>query len=434
DEVVETLGGDAALGIAPPSFIIDRTITVIDKLTEPDPTDHPLTETISDKARQIDGLTESDIEAYLSRSAELISSTVYPAYDALKNELMRIREQASDDAGIWRFDDIGADYYAMALKAYGAQGRNADDVHGLGLAEVERIQGEMDVLLTSIGLEPGTVGERMQVLAQREDNLFPNTDEGRTQLLAELRAIIDEVELASSDWFNAVPDQALDVRRIPVHEQGSSPGGYYTGPSLDGSRPGTFWINLKNTADNPKHGLKTLSYHEGIPGHHLSIAFNRGMDGIPLLRAILSYSEYEEGWALYAEKLAKEMGMYANDPYGDLGRLQAELFRAARLVVDTGIHHKKWSREEAIDWMTAATGESRTSVTREVDRYAAIPGQACAYKLGMIAIEELRGKAEKALGENFDIKEFHDIVLSLGSVPIDILSDRVDEWIASKQA
>ena len=231
-----------------------------------------------------------------------------------------------------------------------------------------------------------------------------------------------------------MPDQALDVRRIPVHEQGSSPGGYYTGPSLDGSRPGTFWINLKSTADNPQPGLKKLSYHVGIPGQHLSIAFNRGMDGIPLLRAILSYSEYEEGWALYAEKLAKEMGMYANAPYGDLGRLQAELFRAARLVVDTGIHHKEWSREEAIDRMTAATVESRTSVTREVERYAAIPGQACAYKLGMIAIEELMGKAEKALGEDFDIKEFHDIVLSLGSVPIDILSDRVDAWIASKQA
>ncbi|MBI1391327.1 MAG: DUF885 family protein [Alphaproteobacteria bacterium] len=434
EEVIETVGSDAAVGVTPPTFVIDGALNSISGLISVAPADHPLIETIRLKAAAIEGLDPAAIDAFAARGAELLETTVYPAYAALADELKRVREQSTPDAGVWSLGDEGVAYYQMALQAYGARNRDADEVHELGLSEVARISAEMDSILNGIGLADGSVGRRMIALGQRPDNSFPNTDEGREDLLNYLRAAVDRVQAVTPQWFARLPRQPLEVRRIPVHEQDSSPGGYYTGPSLDGSRPGVYWINLKNTADNPKHGLKTLTYHEGVPGHHFSISFNRMIEDMPLLRTVLSYSEYEEGWALYGEALANEMGMYADDPEGDLGRLQAELFRAARLVVDTGLHHKQWTREQAIEWMVEATGESRASVTREVERYAAIPGQACAYKLGMIAIEEMRAKAEAELGDRFDIKEFHDVVLSVGSAPIGIVGRQVDLWILSKKA
>jgi len=236
----------------------------------------------------------------------------------------------------------------------------------------------------------------------------------------------------AGDWFGTLPTQPVEVRRIPVYEQDSSPGGYYSAASLDGTRPGIFWINLKNTADWPKHMLKTLTYHEAAPGHHFQRSLERGA-GLPVIRTMLGYSEFSEGWALYAEQVAAEMGMYADDPLGDLGRLQSELFRAARLVVDSGLHHKQWTREQAIDYMQGITGDTRDQVTREVERYAVWPGQACSYKLGMIKINELRQQAEEALGADFDIREFHDEVLMTGAMPLPVLERKIDRWIKEKQ-
>ena len=430
DETIETLGNDAAIGVSPPKFVAEGVLRSIEGLTAPAPASHPIVVHLLaylSKSEDFDDAQKSEIRAKAVASVE---NTIYPAYGRLKAQVEALRDQAGAGDGVWRLGEQGEAFYQMALAAYGGQGKSADEIHEIGLAEVARISAEMDGLLQSIGLVEGTVGERIQQLSARPDNTFANTDEGREELLSYLRVAVDDIMAVAPDWFSTIPSQPVEVRRIPVYEQDSSPGGYYTAASLDGERPGIYWINLKDTADNPKHGLKTLTYHEAVPGHHFQISFSRAIEGMPILRKILSYSEFEEGWALYTEALAKEMGMYEGDPEGDLGRLQAELFRAARLVVDTGLHQKRWTRQEAIDYMVAATGESRASVSREVERYAAIPGQACSYKLGMLAIQDMRAKAEAELGDSFDLKGFHQEILSTGSAPIGIVSARIDAWIA----
>lgn len=433
DEVVETIGADAALGVTPPDFVVNGAINVIRGLTQAAPADHPLVATLTSKMEAVDTLSTEDRAGFAEGAAERVEAAVYPAYARLAAALEMILPQTGSDAGIWRLGEEGEAYYQFTLDAYGGGGKTGDEIHELGLTEVARITAEMDVLLKSIGLQQGSVGERIQQLSAREDNRFPNTDEGREDLLALLREQVSDVNEVAPRWFGALPQSDLEVRRIPVYEQDSSPGGYYTSASLDGSRPGIYWINLKDTADNPIHSLRTLTHHEAVPGHHFQISLAQEKEGLPLLRNMLSYSEYTEGWALYSEELTKEMGMYEGDPEGDLGRLQAEIFRAARLVVDSGLHAKRWTRQQAIDYMTSVTGESRASVTREIERYAAVPGQACSYKLGMLKIGELRAEAEAALGDKFDIKEFHDVVLLTGSAPLGVLDKRVKRWVEEKE-
>ncbi len=434
DEASETISTDAGLGVVPPRFAVEGMAASIANFVAPAPVEHPLVATLVEKIGAVSALSDDERSQYAARAASVVETAVYPAYARLGAAVDALREQTSDDAGVWRLGEEGEAFYQLALAAYGAGAKSGDEVHELGLSEVARITAEMDTLLKSIGLAQGAVAARMETLAGRRDNLYPNTDEGREALLSSLRGQVDAIMAKSGAWFGRLPETDVEVRRIPIHEQDTSPGGYYTGPSLDGARPGIYWINLKNTADNPKHALKTLTYHEAVPGHHFQTAYLRSIPDMPLMRNMLGYSEYAEGWALYAEALAKEMGLYEGDPSGDLGRLQAELFRAARLVVDTGLHHKRWTREQAIDYMTGVTGDSRTSITREIERYAVIPGQACAYKLGMLKIGELRAKAETELGDRFDIREFHDTVLSIGDSPLPVLEGAINRWIASKKA
>lgn len=434
DEAGQTVSTDSGLGMAPPRFAVEKIIASLRNFTSGPAATHPLVETLKEKMAGVDGISGEERTAYAARAARLVEEAVYPAYERLAGVVELTLAETNDDAGVWRLGEEGEAFYQLALNAYGAGSKSGDEVHEIGLAEVARITAEMDAILKSIGLANGSVAARMETLAARPDNLCPNTDEGREALLASLRGQVDAVMAKSGDWFGRLPATKVEVRRIPVHEEGSSPGGYYTGPSLDGARPGIYWINLKDTADNPKHSLKSLTYHEAVPGHHFQTAYQRSIPDMPLMRNMLGYSEYAEGWGLYAEALAKEMGMYEGDPRGDLGRLQAELFRAARLVVDTGLHHKRWTREQAIDYMAGVTGETRESVTREIERYAVVPGQACAYKLGMLKIQELRAKAEQDLGTKFDIREFHDTVLSIGESPLPVLEKAVSAWIASKKA
>ncbi len=434
DEAAETVSTDAGIGVIPPRFAVDAMIGSIASFTASPAGAHPLVRTLEEKMAAVEGFSAEERAQYSARAASLVAQTVYPAYQRLGAAVGALHEQTNDDAGVWRLGEEGEAFYQAALTAYGAGARNGDEVHDLGLTEVARITAEMDALLKSIGLSQGSVAARMQKLAERPDNLYPNTDQGREALLAALRDQVADVMAKAPAYFGRLPENKVEVRRIPVHEQDSSPGGYYTGPSLDGSRPGIYWINLKDTADNPKHSLKSLTYHEAVPGHHFQTAYQRTIPNMPLIRNMLSYSEYGEGWGLYAEALAKEMGMYEGDPTGDLGRLQAEIFRAARLVVDTGLHHKRWTREQAIDYMVGVTGESRAGITREVERYAVIPGQACAYKLGMLKIQELRAEAESALGDKFDIREFHDTILSIGDSPLPVLESTINAWIALKKA
>jgi uncharacterized protein (DUF885 family) len=290
----------------------------------------------------------------------------------------------------------------------------------------------MDALLKSQGLGAGTVAARMQALAKDPRFAFPNTDEGRQQVIARYQQILDDVNARMPEYFETVPAGKLIVERVPAAAEQGSAGAYYEQAAMDGSRPGKFFANLRDLSEIPSWSMKTLAYHEGIPGHHFQISIALGLKGLPLIRQQTVYSAYAEGWALYAERLAAEIGMYKDDPWGDLGRLQAELFRAVRLVVDTGIHSQAWSRERAIDYMVGTTGMSQSEVVSEIERYMGMPGQACAYKVGQLKILELRERARAALGPKFDLKQFHAVVLDSGGVPLTILEQNVDAWIAAQ--
>lgn len=422
---------DAEGGVVPPAFALEGAAAAIAGLTAPPAREHQIVEHFSRGLDAIEELSSDERAALVAQAADLMELSVYPAYARLRSDLGALIPAAGPDAGVWRLDD-GAALYELALLANGADGRTPDDVHALGLAEVERISAQMNSIMDALG-EPkaATAGLRFANLAKSPDLLYPNTDQSRAVLLATLADQIRAINTIAPDWFATLPPQPVEVRRIPIYEQDSAPGGYYTPPAIDGSRPGIYWINLKDTADWPKHTLKTLTYHEAVPGHHFQIALQLGITDLPMVRNLLFYSEFAEGWALYAEQLAAEMGMYTDDPLGDLGRLQSELFRAGRLVVDTGLHHKRWTREEAIDWMITATGESAASVEREIERYAVWPGQATSYKLGMLRLLELRTEARTELGDGFDIRAFHDAVLKDGSLPMPVLADRVRAYIAA---
>jgi uncharacterized protein (DUF885 family) len=305
-----------------------------------------------------------------------------------------------------------------------------EQIHALGLSEVARITSEMDALLRAQGLTAGSVGERMRALGQDARFLFPNDDDGRRQALARFQLILDEVSARMPEYFRTQPAKRLTVERVPEALERGSSGAYYQQASMDGSRPGTFFANLRDMSELPQWDMKTLAYHEGIPGHHFQISIALGLKDLPLIRQQTLYTAYAEGWALYAEQLAAEIGMYKDDPWGDLGRLQLELLRAARLVVDTGLHAEGWSREQAIDYMVSTTGSPASDMTSEVERYMAAPGQACAYKVGELKILALREKARAALGARFDLKDFHAVVLENGGVPLTLLEQLVDEWIA----
>lgn len=432
DETIETITGDAAQGVTPPVFALEGAARSIGAFTSSAPGDHPLAATFESKIASIDALTDDARAGLVQRAVDTVEASVYPAYGRLATVLENLIPQAGQDAGIWRLGPDGEAFYAHALSAYGAGGMTADEVHELGLAEVGRITAEMDAILTDQGLSDGSVAARFEAIGARAEMRYPNDDDGRAALLSDLNVQVDEIMARAGDWFGTLPDQPVEVRRIPVYEQDSAPGGYYSSAPLDGSRPGIYWINLKDTADWPKHTLKTLTYHEAAPGHHFQISLGRAAE-LPLIRNMLGYSEFSEGWALYAEQVAAEMGLYADDPLGDLGRLQSELFRAARLVVDTGLHHKQWPREQAIDYMVGVTGDTVASVTREIERYSVWPGQATSYKLGMLKMNELRDRAEAALGPDFDIREFHDEILLTGSMPLPVLERKINDWIDEKK-
>lgn len=436
DETRDTVLLDAGAGIVPPAFALEKAALSIDGLTEPDPANHPMTTRLLEAAADMDGVSAEARDALQVAAVAAMTNDVYPAYERLAEALRDLVGQAGTEAGVHRLDE-GATFYQHALDGYGASGKTPEDIHALGLSEVERISAQMNQIMDGLDATKdvvGTAGERFAALAQDPNMVYPNTDQAKEALLASLREQVEAIQVLAPDWFGTLPPQPVEVARIPVYEQDSAPGGYYTSPSLDGERPGTYWINLKDTADWPRYTLKTLTYHEAVPGHHFQIALQQNVADMPLLRKMMYLSEFGEGWALYAEEVADEMGMYADDPLGRLGKLQSELFRAARLAVDSGLHDKEWTREEAIDWMTKTTGETRSSVTREIERYSVWPGQATSYKLGQLKIFELRARAEEALGDAFDIKAFHDTILLDGAMPLPVLEAKVDAWIAEVQA
>ncbi len=416
-------------GVVAPDFILEKILVGLLSFIEGGATDNPLVKTLPARLDKVEGLTEDQKADYVVRVTELVEDRIIPGYEAMIALHEELMETANSDAGIWRIPN-GDKIYAAALRSNTTTDYTADQIHDTGLSEVARIEIEMDKILTREGITDGSVTQRVQALMQDPAHIFPNTDEGRAEMIAFLEEINTDIMGKAGDYFITLPPQELEILRVPVYSQDSSPGGYYSGPSLDGKRPGRFYINLKDTADNPKWTLPTLLYHEAAPGHHFQISRAMMIEKVPILRKMSPFTAYTEGWALYAERIAAEdMGLYEDNPLWDLGRLQAEMFRAVRLVVDTGLHHKRWSREQAIDYMMSKTGMTEAEVTREIERYVVWPGQATAYKTGQLAILDMRAKAETALGDAFDLRDFNEMILENGAMPLGILDGVVEEWI-----
>lgn len=434
DGVIEGLQLREDNGIVPPRFAVEKVIDQIDGFVGDPASENMLFTSFREKLDEIpdESLAAIEKDELEKQVITSIENDIYPAYDKLQTYLRRLLPQVTSNDGVWRLPD-GVAFYADQVRQHTTTEMSPEQVHQLGLSEVERIGQEMNTILINEGLIEGNIGERVQQLAKRPDQLYPDSDAGREQILNDYQAILDEIDPAMDQYFNLRPDTGVEVKRVPEFSEETAPGAYYQGPSLDGKRKGVFFANLRNVEEIPRFGMRTLAYHEGIPGHHFQIAITQKLEGLPMFRRMVPFTAYNEGWALYSEQLAWELG-YQDDPLDNLGRLQAEMFRAVRLVVDTGLHYKRWSRERAIEYMMAHTGMGEDEVVAEIERYLVNPGQALAYKVGMIKILELRERAKTILGDRFDIKAFHDQVLGNGALPLTLLERVVDDWVAETRA
>ncbi|MCW8866130.1 MAG: DUF885 domain-containing protein [Colwellia sp.] len=426
--IEKKLSFDTAQNWLPPKSTVTGALRYLKGFTSVEPKAHVFVSNFTDKLAKISSLSEQQKQELTAQVIEKVTSVVYPAYQSITQATEQLLSKARSEAGVWAQPN-GEAYYQEAIRQLGDSSLSADEIHQVGLDEVKRISEQMNKILVSEGYKDGSVGARMVALNEEERFLYADSQAGREQLLADLNGYIDEITLKMAPVFKTVPSYKVQVRSFPVEIQDGAPGGQYSPPSIDGSKPGIYWINLRDMKANPKFGLKTLTYHEANPGHHWQIALNMDQASLPFLRRIAPYNAYAEGWALYSEKVASELGLYENDPFGDLGRLQAELFRAVRLVVDTGMHHKRWTREEAIAYMSDVTGTAESDVVAEIERYITWPGQALGYKLGMLKILSLREHAKAELGEKFDLSAFHDVVLLGGAVPMAVLERNVNQWI-----
>jgi uncharacterized protein (DUF885 family) len=434
DALTAEMQRQSAAGVVLPPALVEKSLVVVDDTIAPKPADNALVTTFVERMKSAKGIDQATQERLRDEAIAAMTTSVYPAYGRMREALTAERPRAAGTAaGVGRLPD-GVAYYQEMLRLFTTTDYTPARIHQMGLDEVARILSEMDALLQSQGLAEGTVADRMKVLGEDPRYLEPDTDDGRAALLARYRKILAEISRLMPDYFRTIPPGELQVEREPVSVEKGSSGAHYVPAAMDGSRPGTFFANLRDTAETPTWGMKTLAYHEGIPGHHFQIATAQGLKDLPFIRQQPIYGAYVEGWALYAERLAAEIDMYRDDPLGDLGRLQAELLRAVRLVVDTGIHADGWTREQAIDYMVDTTGMARSDATSEVERYMAMPGQACSYKVGQLKILELRDKARAELGDRFSLKDFHTVVLENGAVPLTVLERLVDEWIAKVKA
>jgi uncharacterized protein (DUF885 family) len=415
-------------GIVPPRFVLAAILEQARSFTAPVPSENVLYTTLAGKLSAMPGLTEADRTALLARAAGAVEQVVYPAFQRLAGHVESLLPSATDEAGVWKLPD-GAAYYAHCLRQHTTTTLTAEEIHQTGGAEVARITAEMRRILDAAGLRGKTVAEHMQDLARDPRFLFANDAAGRRQAIEHLQRILDEAGARMSNWFGALPKAGMVVKRVEPFREKAAAMGQYQQSSLDGSRPGIFYANLRDMNEFPRFSMRTLAYHEGIPGHHFQIALAQELRGVPTFRRVIPFSAYEEGWALYAERLMWELGFHT-DSFDDLGRLQDELFRAARLVVDTGLHHKRWSRQQANDYLLQTTGMSAVDVTNEIDRYIVWPGQACAYKIGMLKILELRERTQAARGAGFSLKDFHDAVLLSGAMPLGVLERRLEQHIA----
>lgn len=374
-------------------------------------------------------IPEAQKQELIARGQSALLDHYRPAMQRYINILQRMELQATDEAGAWKLPR-GEEFYAAQLELFTTRGDlSAQEIHDIGLSEVARIQAEMRSIMQKVGFT-GTLQEFFEHLRTDDRFYYPNTPEGQKRYLDESTTIINRVMEIAPQYFDRLPKAGLEVRAVEPFREATATGAFYNPPTLDGSRPGYYYVNLSNMRDNPTYLMESLAYHEGAPGHHFQIALAQELEGVPMMQRLAWYSAYGEGWALYAEQLGKDMGFFT-DPYMDFGRLSYELFRAARLVVDTGIHDKQWTREQAIAYMLENTPMTEGDITSEVERYIVWPGQAVSYKIGMMTIVELREQARKALGDRFTWGGFHDAVLTGGTLPLPILRERVEAWIES---
>tara|TARA_Y100000996_G_scaffold18891_1_gene13990 strand:+ start:186 stop:1871 length:1686 start_codon:yes stop_codon:yes gene_type:complete len=422
------LGEQKKLGIFAPQFVFDHVIKQLKELIAYTDEENPLMQIFIEKVNKLDISTQKKEDLFSELSA-VIKSDVRPGYESILQYMETNYSNANKYHGVWSLPN-GDAFYASRLRSYTTTDYTAEEIHQIGLSEVERIGNRMKEIFTMLGYEVNKpVGEMMNDLNENPDFLYADTPDRKEIVIADYNQMVKEAEEDVRPYFERFPVSPVEVRAVPEYSEKTAAGGYYQSPSLDGSRPGVFYANLYDIKQTPTFGMRTLTFHEAVPGHHFQIALNQENDNLTLYRKMgYRTSAFTEGWALYSEQLAVEVGMTKN-LYDELGVLQSEMFRANRLVVDTGLHYKKWTREEAMEYMKKTTGMSDTEVRVEIERYIVWPAQATSYKMGMLKILELRQKAKDALGEKFDIRKFHTIVLDQGIVPLFILEDIIDEWI-----
>lgn len=423
DQETARARADCRNGIVPPDFVIERTLSQMAGLRGSAAERSTLVESLAHKTRE-----KRIVGDWGGRATRIVAKEVWPALDRQMALLREWRPRAVHDAGVWRLPE-GEDFYRFATRFQTTTTLSPGEMHELGLQLVEDISAEADALFKVHGYTRGSVGERYTALFKDPRFIYPNTDAGKAQLIEYLNERVRAVSAKLPGYFGAIPRAALEVRRVPPENEPGAPGGNYQDGSLDGSRPGLYFINLRDTAETPRWTLPTLTYHEGIPGHHLQGALVLETPGLPMIRRTLWFTAYGEGWALYAEQLADEMGLYADDPWGRLGYLQSALLRAVRLVLDTGLHAQRWSREKAVAYYMQRLGSPERAAATEVERYCVWPGQACSYMIGKMSWLRLRSRAQEKLGERFDVRKFHDAGLLTGPMPLEILERHLTSWM-----
>jgi uncharacterized protein (DUF885 family) len=396
----------------------------MNQLRAPAPEKSSLTESVVRRAK------EKNIPGdWSERAAKIVKDKFYPALDRQIALVKEMQKHAVHDAGVWRLPD-GEAYYRASLQNWATTDKSPQEIHKLGLQVVADTTAQIEVLMKAQGMTKGTVGERLRAMFSDPRFIAPNTDAEKDKIIADLNAKVRQVRAKLPAYFGTLPKADVVIKRVPKNIEAAQPMGYYNNASLDGKRPGIYWINLRNTAEVPNWTLPSVTYHESIPGHHLQLSMQQEA-GLPLIRKVAFFSAYIEGWALYAEQLAVEMGMYEHDPLGHIGQLHDAMWRGIRLVVDSGMHGLHWSREKAVRYFVENAGDPEASIVTEIERYCVWPGQACSYMLGKLEFLKQRERAKQALAAKFDIHKFHDAVLLDGAVPLSLMPGLADRYIAS---
>ena len=420
-------------GVSLPRFVYPKLISASSNVISGAPfsdsdQNSPLLTDFESKVSALD-IAQARKDELIEEGRTVMLQSVQPAYENMIAMFERHEAGASNDDGAWKLPR-GADFYRARLKHYTTTDLSADEIHDIGVREVARIQDQMRAIMEQVEFD-GSLQEFFTFLRTDPQFTYANDDDGRADYMERASGMIDDMRDELDELFITQPKANMVIKRVEPFREATAFGAFYNRPAEDGSRPGTYYINLKDMNELPIYQMQALAYHEGIPGHHMQIAIGMELDGLPKFRTQGTHTAYVEGWALYSESVPKELGLYT-DPYQDFGRLSMEIFRAARLVLDTGIHHKKWTREQAVNYMMENTANSEGDIRAEIDRYIVWPGQATAYKIGMLKIQELRQNAEEELGDEFDIREFHDVILANGSVPLTVLEELVEAWISEK--